>query len=252
MLLGNPKYPASRLPSLPGTKLELEQVAKLLQTVTFREGVKVFEEVHVHTGMEATVAKLLDVPWPRVLHIAAHGDFDASNTRLFADQPANVDGTYRRWEEMGAQPLTALDNALINSMLILAEDPASGNDPAASAVLTALELASLNLIGCHVIVLSACETGAGVTEYGAGVLGFQYAMLASFARAGLLSLWNVPDQETASLMVDFYRNFLDREGVKDGYLDTVRSHCRRNGRRVPPYYWAAFILLDQEYSHPVF
>ena len=218
----------------------------------FREGVNVFDEVHVHTGRQATVAKLLDVPWPRVLHIAAHGDFDSSHTRLFADQPASADGSYRRWEEMGAQPLTALDNALLNSTLMLAEDPASGGDPVASAVLTALELASLNLIGCHVVVLSACETGAGVTEYGAGVLGFQYALLASFTRTGLLSLWNVPDRETASFMVDFYRNFLGRHSPSEGYMDTVRTHCRRSGQRVHPYYWAAFVLLDQEYANPVF
>jgi CHAT domain-containing protein/tetratricopeptide (TPR) repeat protein len=252
LLLGNPNYSSARLPSLPGAKLEMMEVANLLQRVKFQDGVNVFEEVHLHTGRQATAVKLLDVPWPRVLHIAAHGDFDESNTRLFAVQPVHVDGSYRRWEEMGAQPLTALDNALVNSTLILAEDPVPGDDPADSAILTALELASLNLIGCHVVVLSACETGAGGTEYGVGVLGFQYGLLASFTRTGLLSLWNIPDRETATFMVDFYRNFLGRHSPIDGYMDTVRTHCRRNGQRVYPYYWAAFVLLDQEYENPVF
>lgn len=153
---------------------------------------------------------------------------------------------------MGASPLAELDNFLAQSILVPSEDSEAGGDPTHGGVLTALELASLNLVGCHVVVLSACETGLGVTEHGAGVLGFQYALQASFAKAGLLSLWKVLDQETGSFMIDFYRTFLDRESVKAGYLTSVLKHCRRNEQRVYPYYWAASVLLDQEYYHPVF
>lgn len=70
----------------------------------------------------------------------------------------------------------------------------------------------------------------------------------SFSKTGLLSLWKVLDQETSAFMIDFYRSFLDRDSVKAGYLATVRTHCRRNEQRVHPYYWAAFVFLDQEYK----
>jgi CHAT domain-containing protein len=97
-----------------------------------------------------------------------------------------------------------------------------------------------------VVVLSACETGVGVTEYGAGVLGFQYGLQGCFARAGLLSPWKVLDRETSAFMIDSYGSFV-KQNLKAGYQATVRKHCRRDGKRVHPYYWAAFVLLEQEY-----
>ena len=148
---------------------------------------------------------------------------------------------------MHALPVNELDIALLHSVVMVTEDPVATGDPANGAILTASELASLNLFHAKVVVLSACETGLGVTEHGAGVLGFQYAVLASGAEAGLLSLWKVEDQATASFMVNLYQGLADRGNAKAGYLAAARKRCRGNGRRVHPYYWAAFVFLDHEY-----
>jgi CHAT domain-containing protein len=252
LLLGDPNYTTSGLLSLPGTKIEVAQISKLLKTEKFEAGENVFEEVRVFSGAQATALRLLELEWPRVIHIAAHGDFDEEKVRLLQSQPLTFGASYRRWEQMGAWPITGLDNSLIHSFLVLSEEKDSDGDPDNGTVLTALELASLNLIGCHVVVLSACETGLGTTQNGAGVLGFQYALQACFAKAGLLSLWKVPDQETSDFMIEFYKNFFQYRSPKSGYLATARKHCRSNGQRVHPYDWAAFVLLDLEYYHPVF
>lgn len=252
LLLGDPSYTTSGMLSLPGTKIEVTQIGNLLKTEKFKGGENVFEEVRMFSGAQATASRLLELAWPRVIHIAAHGDFDEEGARLWRSQPVMFAPSYRRWEQMGSSPITELDNSLIQSFLVLSEDKESGGDPVQSAVLTALELASLNLIGCHVVVLSACETGLGGTKAGAGVLGFQYALQASFAKAGLLSLWKVLDQETSAFMIDFYKGFFKYEDAKAGYLAATRKHCRRNDQPVHPYYWAAFVLLDLEYYHPVF
>jgi len=258
LVLGDPGYTTHNLRSLPGTKLEVEEIAKLLKSVKSRpERNSVVNEVQINTGNQATASRLIEVDRPHYLHIAAHGSFDENQTRLFTGQPVEFGGYYRRYEEMGASPINQLDNALCHSTLILADDPESVDDPANGALLTALELASLNLYSCKLVVLSACDTGVGVTEYGAGVLGFQYAIHASCALAGLVSLWKVLDQETSEFMIDFYRNFFPLEGgypgygAKEAYLATIRRHCRRNGQRVHPYYWAAFLFLDQDYGHPL-
>jgi CHAT domain-containing protein len=47
-------------------------------------------------------------------------------------------------------------------------------------------------------------------------------------------------------MIDFYRTFVT-QNFKAGYQATARKHCRRDGQRVHPYYWAGFMFLDQEY-----
>ena len=237
LLLGDPSYTTSNLVPLSGTKIEVTEVAKLLRKRMS------LDEVRVKTGADATVSQLLGVHQPRFLHIAAHGAFDESQTRLYTSRPLTFGGYYRRWQQIHATPINELDHTLLHSIVMLAEDSGAIGDPARGAVLTALELASFNLY-FTLVVLSACETGAGVAENGAGVLGFQYALMASGAQAGLLSLWKVLDQETSNFMVDFYRYQSDEHSAKAAYLAAVRKHCRRDGRRVHPYYWAAFVFFD--------
>lgn len=33
------------------------------------------------------------------------------------------------------------------------------------------------------------------------------------------------------------------------YLTAMRQHCRRDGKRVHPYGWAAFVFIDNEYKN---
>jgi CHAT domain-containing protein len=159
---------------------------------------------------------------------------------------------------MATWPLSELDLALLRPMLVLSRDtglpflaPGQGKELPElhmdGRYLSALELSSLNLIGSRLVVLSACETGLGVTQPGAGILGFQYALTACHARAGMVSLWKVLDRETSEFMVDFYRRFLNQQDPKAGYLETIRKHCRSQDQPVHPYYWAAFSFLDLNY-----
>jgi CHAT domain-containing protein len=80
------------------------------------------------------------------------------------------------------------------------------------------------------------------------VLGFQYAVLAAGAQSALLSLWKVLDLETSRFMIDFYEYQSGHRSAKSAYLTAVRKHCRRDGVRVHPYYWAGFVFVDQEHS----
>ena len=171
LLLGDAAYPASGLPDLPGTRLELARVSEVLRAATHAAGEKQFE-VRAHTEADATVSRLLEVERPLFLHIAAHGAFDENQGTLLAPRAVDSVGYYRQLEDMGTEPITQSDYALLRSVIRLSESVREDN-PFAGGTLTALELASLNLLGCRLVVLSACETGVGVTEAGAGVLGFQ-------------------------------------------------------------------------------
>ena len=259
VLLGDPDYSATGLPALAGTKLEIRRVAALLARQDEDDDAPaatendpahdaILDAVNVHTGRDATVARLLDVERPIILHIAAHGSFAGDGGRPPPNQATVDGGHFRRWADMGSSPFTPLDEALLGSVLMLAADADVANGPGPHGLLTALELGSLNLLDCHMVALSACETGLAASERGAGALGFQYAVRASFAKAGLLTLWKVLDRETSLFMVDFYRGFLGQGSAKAGYLTAMRKHCRSHGHRVHPYRWAAFLFLDQEYG----
>jgi CHAT domain-containing protein/tetratricopeptide (TPR) repeat protein len=262
ILVGDADYGNTEFRHLPGTKQEITQVGDLLARHTIRD-THLFEEVKLLTGGGATVSKLIESRFPKIVHIAAHGTFSEAKLEHKSGTESGLGSGYRRWDEMAAWPLSELDLALLRPMLVLSKDTSSpslskreGIDlselPLEGRMLSALELSSLNLIGSLLVVLSACETGLGVTQPGAGILGFQYALTATCARAGMVSLWKVLDRETSEFMVDFYRTFLDQRNAKAGYLKTIRKHCRHNDERVHPYYWAAFSFLDLNYYYPVF
>src|SRR5262249_39063858 len=120
-------------------------------------------------------------------------------------------------------------------------------------ILTALEVAELDLADVALATLSACETGLGDVAGGEGLLSLQRAFQVAGARAVVASLWGVDDPSTQTLMERFYQNLWSRKmtaasalreaqifeeitrGLKD--LDPPPAPKRRS-----PYYWAAFVL----------
>jgi CHAT domain-containing protein len=131
-------------------------------------------------------------------------------------------------------------------------------------ILTALEVAALDLAGVELATLSACQTGLGESAGGEGLLGLQRAFQTAGTRSVVASLWKVPDQATQVLMNRFYDNCWRRElgrlqalreaqlwmlheGAKDkdllrGGLERVRDQAPGKDGRLSPFYWAAFVL----------
>ena len=134
--------------------------------------------------------------------------------------------------------------------------PEPGQD---DGILTALEVAELNLSGVEMVVLSACETGLGQAAGGEGLLGLQRAFQVAGAHAVVATLWNVNDEKARSLMARFYENLWSKqmgklEALREAQLAMLRGERERavmlmeEGRpagrsdRVLPFYWAAFVL----------
>jgi CHAT domain-containing protein/Tfp pilus assembly protein PilF len=168
---------------------------------------------------EAELKRRLDGGRWRVLHLATHGFFEspariaALRAEVRRDQPL-------AFTTKGAQAneadLTFALTPLLQSGVVLAGGGRDlGADQAAASVdapprddgiLTAEEVQALDLRGCELVVLSACETGLGHAEAGQGVLGLQRAFQAAGARAVVASLWKVDDAATGVLMEQFYTN----------------------------------------------
>ena len=111
-------------------------------------------------------------------------------------------------------------------------------------LLTGLEASLLNLQGTELVILSACESGAGEVKIGEGVMSLRRAFRIAGAETVLASHWKVSDQATSRLMTEFMRRWRAGEARakawREAQLALLRSEKFSN-----PYYWAAFTLTGQ-------
>ena len=134
---------------------------------------------------QATEAALKRARAPRILHIATHGFF-LGQQNDHSEQMPNTAGNGRlrtfglRLSSWAAQ----IENPLLRSGLALSGANQGGNGDD-DGLLTALEMAGLDLWGTKLVVLSACDTGLGTVRNGEGVQGLRRALVlaGSVARA---------------------------------------------------------------------
>ncbi len=156
----------------------------------------------------ASVVSDLGKHW-RYVHFAGHGFF--AEEKLPAGLGSVVSG--RTVRERGDQEYFLQRNQNLMSGLVLS----AGQTPD-EEILTAEDIASLDLRGTELVVLSACDTGLGRTAGGEGVIGLKRALLTAGAQSVVTSLWKVDDSATCLLMKQFYDNLFRRQLSKSQAL----------------------------------
>ncbi|HVG64288.1 MAG TPA: CHAT domain-containing protein, partial [Hyalangium sp.] len=216
-------------PPLPGTRQEAQAIQHL------------FPQAQVLVGVEATKQALLKLSAPGLLHIATHGFFLEDAPQMPDVRAADSFGA------VAARPKARPEDPLLRSGLVLAgaqpqEVPLGAHRPEDSLV-TALELAGLNLWGTQLVVLSACDTGRGEVKRGEGVYGLRRALLVAGAETVVTSLWKVNDDVTRQLMEGYYRHLLAGHGRTRALREAMRQLRRKHPH---PHYWAAFTALGSD------
>jgi CHAT domain-containing protein len=107
-------------------------------------------------------------------------------------------------------------------------------------LLTALEVAGLDLWGTKLVALSACDTGLGEVKVGEGVQGLRRALVLAGSESQVMSLWAVSDERAKDVMIPYYKALRRGEGRGEG-LRQVQLRMLRSKDRHHPFYWAAFI-----------
>lgn len=210
-----------------------------------------FQNAHIPflliTGEKATEESFRNLSGSEnnILHIATHGFYwqkeEADNqaksneSLLFMTQFGN---NARLNLEDKALTRTGLFMAGANNVLLGKIIPDDIDD----GILTAQEIANIDLRGLDLVVLSACQTGMGDISSD-GVLGLQRGFKKAGANTILMSLWDVNDEATQILMTEFYRNYLNGKSKREALL-TAQKMVRNTPGFDDPEYWAAFILLD--------
>ena len=169
------------------------------------------EKATLWMGFNASVETVLSSTMRdyRILHLATHGVFDENSPGF---------------------------SGLVFSLVSPEGSPVFG-------YLKARDIANLDLHS-DLVVLSACDSSAGNNLSGEGVTGLPYAFLHAGVRQVVSTLWNVDDETSRELMVEFYKEiFVDRrepaEALRRSQLDIMKS-----GHRSAPYYWAGFEITS--------
>jgi CHAT domain-containing protein len=101
-------------------------------------------------------------------------------------------------------------------------------------------------LNADLVTLSACSTGLGKLVNGEGILGLTRVFFYAGARNVTVSLWNVNDSATATLMRAYYQN-LNRGLANSAALRQAKLTLLRGKEAAwrHPYFWAAFVLVGE-------
>ena len=211
------------LEALPGTLEEIEMISKLFP-----------QNSHVvsYSKSNATEESLKSLSSQQVsiLHIATHGFAYGDNSIKDFNEPMRkcgllMAGSQAAWSGASQSVSRKEDGILLGE-----------------------EIAALALKDNDLVVLSACETGAGELS-SEGVFGLQRAFKKAGANSILMSLWKVDDLSTKLFMMEFYRNYISGKSKQESLKLAqryVREYKDENGNLLfeAPTYWASWIILD--------
>ena len=110
-------------------------------------------------------------------------------------------------------------------------------------ILTANDIARLDLSYTDMVVLSACQTGLGKAT-SEGLYGLQRAFKKAGVGTIVMSLWNVSDKTTSEFMTTFYECLANKNNAwnKRKAFEETKEIIRK--KHPDPFHWAAFVMLD--------
>jgi CHAT domain-containing protein len=236
-----------RFAALPASGREVREVAALWGERRDQTGTSALANTDrtgpalLLTGAAASEASFKQAaPGRRILHLATHGFFLGGECASDFDETPTTPSV---------SPLSAVakENPLLLSGLVLAganlrQSAGPGDE---DGILTAEEVAALDLSGTEWAVLSACDTGAGEVRAGEGVFGLRRAFQVAGARTVIMSLWPVDDEAARLWMTALYRQHFGKgkttaDAVHGADLELLRQR-RQKGRSTHPFYWAGFV-----------
>jgi CHAT domain-containing protein len=221
-----------RFDPLPATSAEIADLAKIWGSQRVSQEVFDSSDVLRLEGSSADESSFKhNVDGRKVVHIATHGFF--------------ADGSCRSASSSMPQTVYGPENPLLTSGLAFAganrPDLGPGGD---DGLLTAEEVASLDLHGVEWVVLSACETALGKPVPGEGLLGLRRAFAIAGARTLIASLWRVEDDATRHWMRELYlarASGVPTDAAVEHASLALLAERRREGKSTHPFYWGGFI-----------
>jgi CHAT domain-containing protein/tetratricopeptide (TPR) repeat protein len=231
-----------RFPALSATLAEVRDIARVWGTAASDDQRK--PQLLVAREADETTFKR-EAPRHRVLHLATHGFFLNGQCLGRSDGTRSVSGLADAGPSVRTQHKEAGSLSLSGLAFAGANRRASATPEEDDGILTAEEVAALDLRDVEWAVLSACDTGIGDVQAGEGVLGLRRSFEIAGVGAVIMSLWPVEDEATREWMVALYAARLSQRettagAMRNASLSVLRAR-RATGASTSPFYWAAFV-----------
>jgi len=223
-----------KMEPLPGTKEEVSNISNLVA----KDHWKIQTKSDNQAG-EYEFKKELETKAPGVLHFATHGfAFPDEAKKETSMMSMEKESTYKVSED----PMVRCGLMLSGSNISWTGNPQkmieqTGDD----GILTAAEVANLDLSNTKLVVLSACETGLGKIEGSEGTFGLKRGFKLAGVEQMIVSLWSVPDKETMELMTLFYSDLTKTLNPVTSFEKAQKE--MRNRYPTEPDKWAGFVLV---------
>jgi CHAT domain-containing protein len=234
-------FKSLKFESLPATYNEIKEITNI-----WKNSQRGDNNIVKFTGSEASERALkIAAPGKQVLHLATHGFFLEGNCQSAFPRLEKTRGPVDDASEI--LPSVTEENPLLLTGLAFAgaNHRESAGPDEEDGILTAEEVAALDLTGVELVVLSACDTGAGKIQAVEGVFGLRRAFRIAGAKKLITSLWAVEDEATRKWMKAFYRANFSKglgtaESVRVASLEVLRERRKKN-KSTHPFYWAGFV-----------
>jgi CHAT domain-containing protein len=219
---------------LKGSEIEVKEIAKTLKKSGW--------ETTISDGKNAGEYQFkqeMNLKSPGIIHIATHGfAFPEKETKEENGFQIKETATYKVSED----PMVRCGLMLSGANVSWSGDSkkmieTTGDD----GILTAAEVANLDLSNTKLVVLSACETGLGKIESSEGTFGLKRGFKLAGVDQIIVSLWKVPDTESMELMTLFYSDLAKTNNPEVSF--NFAQKAMRNKFPYEPEKWAVFVLV---------
>lgn len=191
----------ARFDYLAGTKTEAESICHLRNCPD--------DTLMMGNAATELAIRTLAPSFP-VVSLSTHGYFGSAEIPQGTDlKPCMEDNT-----------LSQCILALAGASITLSDHHFSPNRT--DGLLSAAEIATLDLSGVDLAIISACQTGLGMVT-GDGVFGIQRGLKDAGVGCMVLSLWNVDDKATALFMSRFHQLLVAGYSVHKAFFEARTS-----------------------------
>lgn len=209
---------------LPGTKQEIIKIESVLKANKW--------QVTSRMGMEGTEESFLSMHGkaPQVLQIATHG---------FYYTPDHAEAV---------NYLKGYSDAMLLSGIVLSGGNAAWRgkelpNGVLGGILTANNIARLDLSGTEMVVLSACQSGQGKAT-SEGLYGLQRAFKKAGVGTIVMALWSIEDKVATEFMITFYEQLISKQCLWNKRMAFEQAKSIIRNKYPDSFHWAAFVMLD--------